>query len=101
MVEAAIAAGSALIGSSPSWLPWVIGGAGAAAGASSLLTGSEKSQTAAPSINLPKPSAPAKLPQQKPAQKTTGQQSFLAGAAQAQQAAATSTSNQGKTLLGA
>lgn len=55
-----------------------------------------------PDIQMPTPSAPPQLPQSKPQRKGM-QQSFLSGAAMAQQSAAAGqgTSTGGKTLLGA
>ena len=97
-ITAAIGGISALAGSTPSWLPWVGAAASAGTAAGSLL--SSKSG-AAPQINIPAPPgvAPAQAPTMKPQRKSM-QQSFLSGAAMAQQSGAGGTGT-GKTLLGA
>jgi len=57
--------------------------------------------TPAPTVNIPSPPGltPAQSPTAKPARKTSMQQTFLSGAAAAQQAGAAP--GQGKTLIGA
>lgn len=84
--------------SAPSWLPWAAAGASAGAGlGASLLSG----KGAAPQVNIPTPPgvAPAQTPNAKPARKSQ-QQSFLSGAAMAQQTGGVAQGT-GKSLLGA
>ncbi len=93
-----LAAGAA--GSSPGWLPWATAAGTAAAGAGSLLaaTGAKPDAAQAPKIEAPPGIVPAQTPNARPKGKSQ-QQSFLSGAATAQQSG--SAGGTGKTLLGA
>lgn len=95
-VTLGLGAATTLMGSAPSWLPWVTAGAAAATAGASLMSKTPEAPAAGAPPTQPTPTAP-----QAPAgrQKSRGmQQSFLSGASQQQ--GQQRTPGAGKTLVG-